>query len=193
MFLFTGGEQLVVTRANRMSVTRSMAQLVEEEVNKAINDSAENITADNCEAIFSHKVYRTRITWGIVCCNVCHRPNLVHADPWSEDCILEPVNQTYKAELMDFMKNNKRIQQLAESFEPEEEDEIQEERVPRTPRIPRNRSGTNQPQDKLKFPIWKENLSWSEYEPMITWYRETSTKEVKTQFMELINALNSSD
>jgi len=117
----------------------------------------------------------------------------VHADPWSEDCILEPVNQTYKAELMDFMKNNKRIQQLAESFEPEEEDEIQEERVPRTPRIPRNRSGTNQPQDKLKFPIWKENLSWSEYEPMITWYRETSTKEVKTQFMEMINALNSSD
>jgi len=88
-----------------MSVTRSMAQLVEEEVNKAIESNAEKITVENYEVIFSHKVYRTRITWGIVCCDVCHRPNLVHSDPWSEDCILEQVNQSYKAELMDFMKH----------------------------------------------------------------------------------------
>ena len=103
------------------------------------------------------------------------------------------MNQTYKAELIDHLKKNKRIQQLAEQFEPGEE-ETEEEMITRTPRGPRaGFAKSSLSQDKLKFPIWKENLSWSEYEPMITWYMETSTKEPKMQFMELINALNTSD
>jgi len=72
---------------------------------------------------------------------------------------------------------------------PEEEEEVITEGEPRT----RTTRGVNKQKSKCKFPLWKENTTWSEYEPMIMWHRKTSKKEPEDQFMDLVNALNDSN
>ena len=71
-----------VSRRESMSVTtRSMTQLVEEELERALDRNAKNTNIDNCDAIFQYKVYKTRITWVMRCCEVCMKPNIMHEDP----------------------------------------------------------------------------------------------------------------
>jgi len=128
------------------------------------------------------------------CCEVCLRPNILHEDPWEEECILVAINQNYLGEYIEQLEKHRRVTQLARNFEPLEEEEENEETEtrPRRARTARN-PAEDRTQDKFKFPIWKENFTWSDYEPMITWYREVTKKSPGEQFMEMINALNSSD
>jgi len=186
--VFAGGERLQVTRRDSMTTTRSITQVVEEELSRALDIQCPKINAENCHVIFKHKIYRTRITWNIVCCEVCLKPNILHKDPWSEECGNTPINQNWLGEYIEQLKNHRRIQQMAVELEPCEEEEEETETQERPSRLAR--SGRDKPQyNKFKFPIWKENLTWSAYEPMINWYMAVSKKEPEVLFMELVNAL----
>ncbi len=119
--MFAGGEKLEVTRRDSMT-TRSTTQVVEEEVSKALDLQCPKINADNCHVIFKHKIYRRRITWNIVCCEVCLKPHILHEDHWSEECGNTPINQNWLGEYIEQLKNHRRMKQLAEELEPYEDE-----------------------------------------------------------------------
>ena len=175
-----------------MAVTRSTEQIVRDEIAKAIEDHAENITSSNADQIFEYKFLKSKVMWYVQCCTVCRRPNFVHQDPWDENCTLQPVNQTIKTEYIDQLENHKTIKQIANRMIPvegEEDDEEQER--PRNPR--RSRGERPKGNEKIKFPRWKEKASWDEYETMICHYRRVSKRDEETHFIDLMNALNDSD
>ncbi len=140
-----------------MAVTRSIEQIVRDEVARAIEERAEEITTSNADQIFKYTTYRSKVTWVVQCCTVCRRPNFVHQNPWDENCTVEPISQNAKGEYIDQLENNKRIKQIAERVKPiEEEEEDEVEEGPRNPRLRRSRGEKQKTQEKIKFPLWKE-------------------------------------
>ncbi len=175
-----------------MTLTREMEMQVEEEIRTALVNNGEHIDYNNCETIFTYKKSRGSIIWDLVCCSVCSRPNLLHADPWSDKtCSLTSVNIYMKAEYIERLENNKVLKVIAKRNIPAEEEEDDEEdlRQPRKTRMSRQ-PRVDKTDDKCKFPIWRDGLAWNEYEPMIRWYQDTSKKEPKNQFIDMINGLN---
>ncbi len=69
-----------------MAVMRSIEQIVRDEVTRAIEKHAENITSSNADQIFEYTTRKSKVTWGVQCCTVCRRPNLVHQNPWDDFC-----------------------------------------------------------------------------------------------------------
>ncbi len=102
--------------------TRSTTQVVEEEVSKALDLQCPKINADNCHVILKHKIYKTRVRWILVYCEVCLKPNILHEDPWSEECNNTPINQNWLGEYIEQLKNHRRMKQLAEELEPYEDE-----------------------------------------------------------------------
>ncbi len=191
MFIYKSGEELEV---RRMAVTRSIEQIVKDEVTRAIEEQAENITSSNADQIFEYSIHKSKVTWVVQCCTVCRRPNLVHQNPWDKHCNVEPINQNTKGEYTDQLENHKRIKQIAERVKPvKEEDEDKVQEGPRNPRLARSRGEKSKNHEKIKFPLWKEKASWDEYETMICHYRRVSKKDPEVHFMDLMNALNDSD
>jgi len=147
--VFEGGENLQVTKSARMT-TRGTTQVVEEEISKALDAQCTKINEDNCHVIFKHKINRRGVTWSIVCCEVCLKPNILHEDPWSEECNNTPINQNWVGEYIEQLKAHRRIKQLAEELVPDEDEDEDTETQERTPRLVR--SGRNKPQNtKFKF------------------------------------------
>jgi hypothetical protein len=140
--VFNGGEQLEVTRSESMfETTRSMTQLVEVELERALDRNAKNINIENCDTIFQYKVYKTRITWVMRCCEVCMKPNIMHEDPWSEECVQLPINQNLLGEYIEQLENHDKIKQIARRLEP---------------RKARSRVNKSQSQEKCNFSHWKK-------------------------------------
>jgi len=190
--LFTSGETLSVRTSSRMIITKNIEAQVTEEINKAVASHIESIDETCSDDIFIYKVTKSDTIWTVRCCTVCGRPNLVHPDPWIGQCTQDAIDQDLKAEYIDQAENHRRIKQVARLMIPQEdEDEIITPGEPR-PRSRLNR-GEYKEKSKCKFPLWKENTTWSEYEPMIVWHRRTSKKEPEDQFMDLVNALNESN
>jgi hypothetical protein len=97
-----------------MTLTREMEIQVEEEIRVAIETHGENIQYDNSDKIFYYKKTGGTMNWDLVCCTVCPRPNILHADPWSEDqCILVAINQYTKAEYIERLEGNKALKGIA--------------------------------------------------------------------------------
>ena len=82
-----------------MTLTREMEMQVEEEIRTALVNHGERTEYDNCEMIFSYKKQaRGTLIWDLVCCNICSKPNILHADPWSDEVYtLTAVNIYMKA------------------------------------------------------------------------------------------------
>jgi len=107
-----------IERSNTMFTAGEITQ-IEVEVNNYIEDHEEKINTQNCEKIFQYRFYKTRVKWLIQCCKLCKRPNLIHEDPWGENCTLEKLtNQHLLAEYIDLLKNNGKIKQIARAVEP---------------------------------------------------------------------------
>ena len=137
MFIFERGEEL---EERRMAVTRSIEQIVRDEVTRAIEEHAENITRSNADQIFKYTIHKSKVTWVVQCCTVCRKPNFVHQDLWDANCTAEPINQTTKGEYIDQLENHRRIKQIAKRIKPvkeQEEDEVQE--GPQNPRLAKSR------------------------------------------------------
>ncbi len=112
-------ELLEVTRSERMSIsTRSMTQQVEEELERALDRNAKKISYDNCEAIFQYKKHKTRTSWVLRCCETCLKPNFMHDDPWSEECMQLPITQNLLGEYIEQLEEHHKIQQIARKLEP---------------------------------------------------------------------------
>jgi hypothetical protein len=119
LFVFGGGELLEVTTSERMSIsTRSMTQQVEEELERALDRNAKKISYDNCEAIFQYKKHKTRTSWVLRCCETCLKPNFMHDDPWSEECMQLPITQNLLGEYIEQLEEHLKIQQIARRLEP---------------------------------------------------------------------------
>jgi len=102
-----------------MTLTREMEIQVEEEIRVAIETHGENIQYDNSDKIFYYKKTGGTMNWDLVCCTVCRRPNILHADPWSEDqCILVAINQYTKAEYIERLEGNKALKGIAKRNTP---------------------------------------------------------------------------
>ena len=95
-------------------------------------------------------------------------------------------------EYIEQAKKHRRIKQVAKMMVPRQEDGEIDEGESTQPR-PRTTRGVDKPKSKCKFPLWKENTTWSEYEPMIAWHHKTLKKDPEDQFMDLVNALNDSN
>jgi len=173
LFVIKIEEELDLT----MAVTRSMEQIVRDDIARAIEEHAEEITSSNADYIFNYTRDRHQTTWVVQCCTVCRRPNFVHQDPWDENCEVEPINQMFKGEYIDQMENHRRIKQIAVRMKPSletgEEDEAGER--PQNPRLTRSR-GEKKREEKIKFPLWKEKTSWDKYETMVCHYRKVSKR-----------------
>jgi len=180
---------LSVRTSNIMIITKNIEGQVAEEINKAVTLHIENIDESCSDDIFIYKVSKCGLIWTVRCCSVCGRPNLVHQDPWIGQCTQEPIDQDLKAEYIDQADKHRRIKQVAVLMVPPEEEEMVTVGEPRS----RRTRGDDKQKSKCKFPLWKENTTWSEYEPMIVWHRRTSKKEPEDQFMDLVNALNDSN
>ena len=153
LFSFETGEDFEI----KMAVTRSIEQIVRDEVTRAIEERAEEITTANADQIFEYTIHRSKVTWVVQCCTVCRRPNFVHQNPWDKNCTVEPISQNAKGEYIDQLENNKRIKQIAERMKPvEEEEEDEVEEGPRNPRLRRSRGEKQKTQEKIKFPLFKE-------------------------------------
>ncbi len=92
-----------------MTVTREMQAQMEAEVEEAIEDHVQRIEDENCEQIFYYKRTKDPIIWGINCCTVCSKPNILHQDPWGDLCSQEAISLYKMAEYIDFLENDKRI------------------------------------------------------------------------------------
>jgi hypothetical protein len=188
--VFEGGETLSVRKENRMIITKNIEAQVAEEVSRAVIQHINNIDESCCDDIFIYKVSKIGVIWTIKCCSVCGRPNLVHQDPWTGQCTQEPIDEDLKGEYIEQAEKHRRIKQVAKMLlVPEDDEEETEVAEPRR----RTTRGAEKEKSKSKFPLWKENTLWSEYEPMITWHRRTSKKDPEDQFMDLVNALNDSN
>jgi len=136
LFSFETGEEFEI----KMAVTQSIEQIVRDEVARAIEERAEEITTSNADQIFKYTIHKSETTWVVQCCKVCRKPNFVHQDPWDANCTAEPINQTTKGEYIDQLENHRRIKQIAKRVKPvkkQEEDEVQE--GPQNPRLARSR------------------------------------------------------
>ena len=101
-----------------MAVTKSIEEIVRDEVTRAIEKHAENITRSNADQIFKYTIHKSETTWVVQCCTVCRKPNFVHQDPWDTNCTAEPINQTTKGEYIDQLENHRRIKQIAKRVKP---------------------------------------------------------------------------
>jgi len=54
-----------------MSVTRNMEQIVRDDIARAIEEHAEEITSSNADYIFNYTRDRHQTTWVLQCCTVC--------------------------------------------------------------------------------------------------------------------------
>ena len=131
---------LEVTRCENMT-TRSMTQQVEEEIERALDRNAKLVNRENCDAIFQYKTYKTRISWILRCCEVCLKPNILHEDPWSEECVQLPINQNLLGEYIEQLEEHDKIKQIARRLEP---------------RKARSRVNKSQSQEKCNFSNWKK-------------------------------------
>jgi len=102
-----------------MILTREMEMQMEEEIHTAIVNHGEHIQCNNYETIFTYKKSRGLYIWDIVCCDVCLKPNLLHADPWSEEtCSQTAVNIFVKYEYIDRLENDKVLKIIAKRNTP---------------------------------------------------------------------------
>ena len=103
-----------------MDITRSYVTQVQEEIHRAVNQHIDNIDEDCSDQIFIYKVTRSSVNWTMRCCKVCGRPNLVHKDPWGQECTQEPINQDLKGEYIEQMENHRWIKQVAKMMVPDQ-------------------------------------------------------------------------
>jgi len=136
-----------------MSVTRSIEQVVKDEIAKAMEENADRITSENADTIFKYKFLKTGIDWVVRCCTVCKKPNFVHQEPWDDICQTQPANQTIIGEYIEQLENHRRFKQLARNMMPENEEEEEEEYErmrPRNPRLRRSKGEKLKQDDHLK-------------------------------------------
>jgi len=101
-----------------MAVTKSIEEIVRDEVTRAIEKHAANITSSNTNQIFKYTTYKSKVRRVVQCCTVCRKPNFMHQNPWDEHCDVEPITQIEKGEYIDQLENHERLKQIARLFEP---------------------------------------------------------------------------
>ena len=116
LFFNKSGEGREITR---MAVTTNLEQVVGDEITRAIEEHAENVTRSNAGQIFKYKFLKSGTTWGVQCCTVCRKPTFAHQDPWDANCTAEPISQITIGEYIDQLENHKKIQQIADRMKPD--------------------------------------------------------------------------
>jgi len=157
-----------------MAVTTSLEQVVRDEITRAIEENAGNVTRSNVGQIFKYTILETETKWVVQCCTVCRRPKFVHQDPWAANCTTEPINQTTKGVYIDQLENHKRMKQIAREMEPGWEEV---ERGPRNPRLTRSRGDHDRLIKPKQTP--RETLEQERFHEY-TWERDYSCVNIST-------------
>jgi len=182
--VFDSEENTTVKKSNTMNITRSDVTQVQEEISRAVRQHIDNIDRDCSDQIFIYKVTRGSVIWTMRCCKVCGRPNLVHEDPWGQECTQEPIHEDLKGEYIEQMEDHRWIKQVAKMMVPDRKREREREgerrwsetkpclkdRTPRTPVVNKNHD---------RFRLW--------YEERLRKYEEDTSEvpcreEVKFKF-----------
>ena len=74
-------------------MTKSIEEIVRDEVTRAIEKHAENITSSNTNQIFKYTTNKSKVTWVVQCCAVCRKPNFMHQNPLDEHCDVDQQRQ----------------------------------------------------------------------------------------------------
>jgi hypothetical protein len=70
-----------------MMLTFSDHELIETELERAIEQHADNINSNNYSTVLHIREREGRdIQWTVKRCNTCFRPQLAHNNPWSPTC-----------------------------------------------------------------------------------------------------------
>ena len=88
-----------------MTLTKSQATEMENELNSAVELHAEKITEDNFAEIFAFKTLGKDAEWTVKTCSVCRKPTLLHENPWNRMCTATKIMQNMSAEYIDMTEN----------------------------------------------------------------------------------------
>ncbi len=69
-----------------MVLTFSDHELIETELEKAIEQHADNINSNNYSTVLHIREKGRDIQWTVKKCNTCLKPQLAHNNPWSPTC-----------------------------------------------------------------------------------------------------------